>query len=152
LQDGNKQYPMYHCIGRHAAPAGFPSGTSWGFKDPAGNILKVDLAAQTVRFATSTGVVFAVDASGNLAITVPGTTTVNATGDVTVNAQHKVTVVAQEEADVTSSTKVKLTAPNIELNGNVDSTGTFKNNGVNIGSTHKHGGVTTGGGQTAVPV
>jgi phage gp45-like len=31
-----------------------------------------------------------------------------------------------------------LTAPTITLNGNVESTGTFKNNGVTIGSVHKH--------------
>ena len=33
----------------------------------------------------------------------------------------------------------------------VDITGTISNNGVNIGSTHKHGGVQTGGGQTGTP-
>ena len=44
-----------------------------------------------------------------------------------------------------------LTAANIVLNGNVQSTGTFTNNGKNIGSTHEHGGVSTGSGNTGVP-
>lgn len=37
------------------------------------------------------------------------------------------------------------------LNGNYSSTGTMANNGKNVGSTHTHGGVQSGGGSTAVP-
>lgn len=44
-----------------------------------------------------------------------------------------------------------LTAPTITLNGNVESSGTFTNNGVNIGSTHTHAGVQAGAANTAVP-
>lgn len=39
---------------------------------------------------------------------------------------------------VTSPTMVTVTAPTIDFEGNVISTGTFINNGVNIGSTHHH--------------
>lgn len=38
------------------------------------------------------------------------------------------------------------------LNGNANILGTFTNNGVNVGSTHKHGGVQTGGGNTGNPI
>lgn len=37
------------------------------------------------------------------------------------------------------------------ISGNVDVTGTITNNGVNVGSTHTHGGVATGGGTTGTP-
>jgi hypothetical protein len=38
------------------------------------------------------------------------------------------------------------------VNGNVETTGTLKNNGVSVGSTHKHSGVQTGGSNTGNPV
>lgn len=40
---------------------------------------------------------------------------------------------------------------NVNITGNVTSTGTFQNNGVNIGSTHVHGGVQRGSVNTYVP-
>lgn len=40
---------------------------------------------------------------------------------------------------------------NFEVQGQSDFNGTIKNNGVNIGSTHKHGGVANGTGNTGVP-
>jgi phage gp45-like len=40
---------------------------------------------------------------------------------------------------------------NYTVTGNVATTGTLTNNGKAVGSTHTHGGVTTGAGNTAVP-
>jgi hypothetical protein len=45
-----------------------------------------------------------------------------------------------------------VTSPTISLDGNVGATGTMQNNGVNVGSTHRHGGVQTGGGNTGGPL
>jgi phage gp45-like len=53
---------------------------------------------------------------------------------------------------------IKLTATgivitgNVTINGNITTTGTLQNNGKDISSTHKHSGVTTGGGQTGNPI
>lgn len=47
--------------------------------------------------------------------------------------------------NVTSTSKVTITAPEVDI------VGTLKNNGVNVGSTHHHGGVTTGSGVTSGP-
>lgn len=50
-----------------------------------------------------------------------------------------------------------VNAPDIQMNGNVQVTGNFSvngsmtNNGKNIGSTHTHSGVQTGGGNTGAP-
>jgi phage gp45-like len=41
---------------------------------------------------------------------------------------------------------------NVTITGNVATTGTLQNNGHDVGSTHKHSGVTTGGGQTGTPL
>ncbi len=54
--------------------------------------------------------------------------------------------------NVTSPATVTITAPNINLVGNVASTGTLTNNSKNVGSTHEHSGVTAGGNNTGVPV
>jgi phage baseplate assembly protein gpV len=46
---------------------------------------------------------------------------------------------------------VTITAPTINLVGNVNMTGSVVNNGKNIGSTHTHGGVRGGGDVSGVP-
>lgn len=63
-----------------------------------------------------------------------------------------------------SPSRLLLVAPDVQIdtdqltvngpsafNGNVETFGTLENNGVNVGSTHTHGGVQTGGGSTGVP-
>jgi phage baseplate assembly protein gpV len=63
-----------------------------------------------------------------------------------------------------SPTRVLMVAPDVQIdtdqltvngpstfNGNVETFGTLENNGVDVGSTHTHGGVQTGGGNTGVP-
>ena len=59
--------------------------------------------------------------------------------------------------ELVSPVKVRLAAPEIELDGPVTATSTIVATGDVTGQgtslhTHKHGGVTTGGGQTGVPV
>lgn len=48
--------------------------------------------------------------------------------------------------NIVSPTKVTITAPETDI------IGLLKNNGVNVGSTHEHGGVQTGGSNTGAPV
>lgn len=40
---------------------------------------------------------------------------------------------------------------NVTIDGNVETNGTLRNNGVNVGSTHVHGGVETGAAKTQTP-
>jgi phage baseplate assembly protein gpV len=96
----------------------FPSGTSWGFKDPAGNTLKVE--GKHVNFTSASGVVVDIDANGKLSISAPS--------------------------------DIDITAPTVNIKGDVHTTGSLTNNGVNVGSTHKHIGVQTGGGTSGIPV
>lgn len=59
---------------------------------------------------------------------------------------------------ITSPTTVTINATNININGkltvvgDVETTGTLKNNSKLVGSTHTHGGVQTGGGTTGAPI
>lgn len=53
---------------------------------------------------------------------------------------------------LTQDGKVTIVAPGgVFVTGNIETTGTLKNNNVNVGSTHVHGGVSTGIANTAVP-
>ena len=68
----------------------------------------------------------------------------------------KIEVLSNGQTKVTAS-EVLIVAPSIKLRGPVTAeqgmavTGTLTNNGVNVGSTHRHGGVQTGGGITSTP-
>lgn len=88
-------------------------------------------------------------------------------GDVDVRVvatDGKVFVSAGGEVELVAATEVKITAPTIRLEGNVQVTGSLTvgagaavtgaltNNGVNVGSTHRHNGVQTGGGISGTPV
>ncbi len=50
-----------------------------------------------------------------------------------------------------TSTGIVITG-NVTITGNVDTTGTLKNNTKDVGSTHRHSGVTAGGANTGNPV
>lgn len=49
------------------------------------------------------------------------------------------------------ATAVEITADSVDITGDVATTGTLTNNGVNVGSPHTHGGVQTGGGTSGPP-
>jgi hypothetical protein len=49
------------------------------------------------------------------------------------------------------ATAVEITADTVDITGDVATVGTLTNNGVNVGSTHTHGGVQTGGGTSGPP-
>jgi hypothetical protein len=80
-----------------------------------------------------------------------------------VATDGKVFISAGGEAELVASSVV-VRASSITLEGNVTITGslavqggaaitgTLTNNGAPVGSTHRHGGVQTGGGQTGTPV
>lgn len=108
-----------------------------------------------------------VNVGGNASVTVAGTTQVDSAGASTVTAPS-VTVDSPQstftgavtvqglltyQAGLTGSggSGASLTGP-LNVVGNVDTTGTLKNNTKSVGSTHTHGGVVPGGGTSAAPV
>jgi hypothetical protein len=70
-------------------------------------------------------------------------------------SNHNLTITTSGDIDTTStnfSITGKLTVTgDTDIKGNVTTTGTLKNNGLLVGSTHTHGGVTPGSGTTGVP-
>jgi phage gp45-like len=63
----------------------------------------------------------------------------------------------RDRIKITAETLLDIVAPDVNIagrvtiNGNVETTGTLKNNAKNVGSTHTHSGVQTGGGNTGAP-
>lgn len=51
-----------------------------------------------------------------------------------------------------ATTSMDITTPTLTITGNVATTGTLTNNGVNVGSTHLHSGVSTGINNSGPPI
>lgn len=110
--------------------------------DPSGNIA---LQCDGNVTATIGGNVTATVA-GNLSATISGTTYVESTGNATLKAPQ-VTI----DSPQTTCTG-KLTVQGLlTFQANMTGTGTMSNNGINVGSTHVHGGVSAGAANTAIP-
>ncbi|MCE8015912.1 phage baseplate assembly protein V [Halomonas sp. MCCC 1A17488] len=79
----------------------------------------------------------------HLAATLPGSATLNAQGEIKVTTTAKLTATAAEGATINADTTI---------NGRLSIVGdSVTHNGTNIGATHKHGGVVSGGSLTGVP-
>lgn len=102
LQGGDPHYPMYMHIQCFANPGEFPSGTTWGFKDPAGN--KLVVTGKEWHFTTGGGYDLDVDPSGNFTLSTPDDTNgffhiphvVFNTTDLTINATSNVHIVSPQ--------------------------------------------------------
>lgn len=170
LQDGNASYPVYMHI--QCFPNGaFPSGTSWGFQDPAGNQLLVK--GKDVKFTTGGGFIFHIDQAGSFVLTVPDggsgvmnvpnftlnsdTATINATNLNTNAILTQVGNVNMNGVTIDTTGDVLIPGSLLVVGGvvfdslvafltGVDITGPATNNGHNIGALHKHlNGTATGG-------
>lgn len=173
LQDGDGHYPLYMSVQINDSSADFPSGESWGFTDPWANKLQVK-SDQTIHFESGSGVSVDISETGKLTITTPddaalhttGNVTVTATGNIDVSADGNVSVSAQGTMDLTAQGNMTaVTQGNLvatatgnatitaaqntingptTINGNTSIVGTLHNNGVDVGSTHKHMVVSVG--------
>ncbi len=91
LQDGNASYAMYHSIQRYPSPEEFSKpGLEWGFKDPRGNILHVDLETDEVYFKTRAGVVLTISPEGKVSCVSKDDATLQAPNlKLLANVQHE---------------------------------------------------------------
>ena len=76
LQGGNPQFPVYsgsflHKQVKDANMMKLFHNLAWGFIDPSGNILVVDMKTQQLTFKHSTNVILTIE-GGNLKLQVPG--------------------------------------------------------------------------------
>jgi len=97
LQDGDEHRPLYSNV--HTKPSVNPvfmSPTVWGFQDPSGTILIVDMNAGTWKFVHSSGSSVEYFPSGDL--------TLQAKGNISINASANINFTAEGTATYTAST------------------------------------------------
>lgn len=109
LQHGDEHYPVYSPLYtvQDANPL-FKAPTTWGFQDPSGNKLVVDMAGGNWTFTHSSGDQIAYDATGDR------TTLIN--GNENLNVQKAMTVIVQGNCQIYSNTRVDIQAPLTTLN------------------------------------
>jgi hypothetical protein len=88
--------------------------------------------------------------SSGITITSPSAVTINSP-TVTVNATTSMTI-NSPTVTVNATTSMTITSPLVTIDGNIVTTGTITNNGLDISSTHMHPGVTSGSSDTGPPL
>ena len=122
-------------LGQGLAPLGLPFNLGALVYVPIGNVNWSSVDPNAVNINAPNGVVLR-DTENNC------TVTLTPSG---VNVSIGSTSLIVDSTGVTVNGK-------FTVNGNVETTGTLKNNGVSVGSTHKHSGVQTGTSNTGNPV
>lgn len=84
--------------------------------------------------------------SGDKNVRVKGATNIYVSGDVNAKVDGSMTVEVGGTTDIKSGGAVTIKTPHLQIEGSQ-----VTHNGVNIGDTHVHGGVTPGGALTATP-
>ncbi len=85
LQNNDPHYGLakYDLYSKKNANAKFKSPKTWGFKDPSGNELFVDMDAEAWEFTHSSGLTLKYDVDGNLKLHVPGDKATDVAGNQT---------------------------------------------------------------------
>lgn len=134
LQDGDSNYGFYEAslYSKANANAKFKSPKTWGFKDPSGNELFVDMEHEDWQFTHSSGTTIFHDKDGNLTVhvvkdqltTVDGKVDTKVTDTVKLDAGGNITIItagncdltASGNVDVTASGDVKITGATVQIN------------------------------------
>jgi len=121
------------------------SDDKWGI----GNVFKgrYDKVANISGLKEGESLMLNVKTGSYILLKEDGTIEIDSQKEINVTSKAKVTVVAP---DLEITGDVKITGA-LEVIGDVDTTGTLKNNTVNVGSSHIHSGVTTGAGVSGPP-
>jgi hypothetical protein len=109
LQNGDEHKPLYQTL--YTQPNAHPwfnVPTRWGFVDPSGNSLQVDMSASTWTFTHSSGDQISFDATGDRVTLIQGN------DNLTVN--KALTIIVQGNCLVQSNTRVDVQAPLTTLN------------------------------------
>ena len=107
------------------------------YKDDVGNVIQVNSKNNQIYIENASGSTYVMD-GGNIQVTAPSSMTFNSP-DVTVNADNFTVNGAS-----TLNGKTNMTS-------GASVSGSLQNNGVNVGSTHTHGNVEPGRGNTGTP-
>jgi len=109
LQGGDPHRPLYTTL--YTAPDAnsvFAQPYTWGFQDPSGNSLVVNMQTGTWTFTHSSGDQVAYDATGDRVTLIQG--------NENLNVQKAMTVIVQGNCQVYSNTRIDIQAPLTTLN------------------------------------
>jgi hypothetical protein len=109
LQNGDEHKPLYQTL--YTLPNAHPwfnVPTRWGFVDPSGNALQVDMSAGTWTFTHSSGDQIAFDATGDRVTMIQG--------NDNLVVKKALTIIVQGNCLVQSSTRIDIEAPLTTLN------------------------------------
>ncbi len=125
LQNGDEHNALYTPL--YTVPDAHPwfnAPTRWGFVDPTGNSLQVDMSANTWTFTHSSGDQVSYDATGDRITLIQGNENLSVAKDRTSDIQgndtltvgKKLTIIVQGDAFIQSSTRIDAAAPLITFN------------------------------------
>jgi len=128
LQNGDEHKPLYQTL--LTAPSAHPwfnVATRWGFVDPSGNMLQVDMSANTWVWTHESGDSISYDGSGNVVRIIKGNETDTITGNVVRTIQGSVsdTIQGSETHDISGGLTFQVTGTaNIQCSAfNLNSSG-----------------------------
>lgn len=180
LQHGDSKYGYKegHVPKNGQIPVEFQSPNTWGYKDPSGNTLVVNMDAGTYTFTHSSGTTYTIgqdgsldaDIKSNVNINVNGNVNLNTTGDLNASVSGDSTIETSNatiDAQLTTITGETIiegllrvmagmiiegdtgSGYSAEMRGNVNHTdGVFRSNNVSI-SGHRH---PENGSETSAPI
>jgi len=105
LQNGDEHKPLYSTL--YTVPNAHPwfnVPTRWGYVDPAGSSLQVDMAAGTWTWTHSSGDSISYDGSGNVVRVVKGNDTSNVTGNIVFQVTGNASIECADFSLVASGT------------------------------------------------
>ncbi len=127
LQNGDLNYCLAEADSYHVADANpkFKDPNTWGFKDPSGNELFVNMTTKDWQFTHSSGTKLSYDGQGNSVLATVKNSTATVGGNMSLTVQGNLTATVKGSANVNvtgalsvkSDVQISLTAPNISLNG-----------------------------------
>lgn len=175
--DGDGNFELYHPSGTylrigtspdHEDLAGKDYDAKWAITKNTDKAVHVHLrvssaGAQKATLDIDPGGNVGLDHVGNLTTHTGGNATVDVDGSATITVGQNLSATVSGDASATVSGSLTSSAASwqhtgpvtidgaVTINGNVATTGTLRNNGKSVGSTHTHGGVAPGAANTAVP-
>jgi hypothetical protein len=125
LQNNDPHYGIYEADEYVAADANptFASPNTWGFKDPSGNQLLVNLETKGWQFTHSSGLMLNYDADGNRTSAIPGNEeetisgneTHTVTGTLSISSTGAMSISSQANISITSSASITISGTSVNI-------------------------------------
>jgi hypothetical protein len=118
LQKGDENNALYTPFPTTpSANTAFASPMIWGFQDPSGNQLVVNMQTGVWNWTHSSGDTINYDSAGDRVTVVKGNATETVSGNLNITVMGSATIAATGAVTVTSQASVAINAPTVSING-----------------------------------